>query len=209
MIAVSEAENFPLIVKVSSNEKKMKKQCKVFSRDEKMQILAKGDYVGTSVDLVAMLGLLVSTLNTIVSEVSEIEGSYSCCGPSFSKEHKSMETLPLEELETILSVCFRQACTTSASIDGTHLKEKALHVAACLGIDSFWASYGWIDCFKKRHKLVYKTMSGESSIVNPETVMDWKSEQLPKIIDGYQAKEIFNNDETELFYNILFSKTVT
>jgi hypothetical protein len=52
-------------------------------------------------------------------------------------------------------------------------------------------------------------MSGESSIVNPETVMDWKSKELPKIIEGYQLKDIFNNDETELFNNILSSKTVT
>jgi hypothetical protein len=68
-----------------------------------MQILAEvDDYMGTWVGLVAMLGLLVSTLNTIVSLESETEISYLGCGPSFSKEHKSMETLPLEELETIL-----------------------------------------------------------------------------------------------------------
>jgi hypothetical protein len=55
---VSEAENFPFIVKMSSNGKKMKKQHKVFSVDERMQILAEVDaYVGTWVDLAAMLGL--------------------------------------------------------------------------------------------------------------------------------------------------------
>jgi hypothetical protein len=75
----------------------------VFFRDKKMQILAEvDDHMGTSVDLVAMLGLLVSTLNTIVSKESETEKSYLVCGPSFSKEHKSLETLPMEELETIL-----------------------------------------------------------------------------------------------------------
>jgi len=26
--------------------------------------------------------------------------------------------------------------------------------------------------------------------INPETVMDWKREELPKMIDGYQPKEI-------------------
>jgi hypothetical protein len=61
---------------------------------------------------------------------------------------------------------------TNASIDGHNLKENALHVAAHLGIDSFWASNGWINHFKKRHNLVYKTMAGESAIVNPETLMD-------------------------------------
>jgi len=61
--------------------------------------------------------------------------------------------------------------------------EKALHVAAHLRIFSFQTSNGWIDCFKKWQNMVYKTMSGESAIVNPETQMDWKSEELPKIID--------------------------
>ena len=63
-----------------------------------------------------------------------------------------------------------------ASTDGTHLKEKALHTAAHLAIDCCRASNGWIDCFKKRHNLVYKTMLGESATVNPETVIDWKNE---------------------------------
>jgi len=34
-------------------------------------------------------------------------------------------------------------------------------------------------------------MLGESATVNPETVIDWKSEELPKIVDGYQPKDIF------------------
>ena len=80
----------------------------------------------------AMLGLSVSTSNTIASKQSEIEKSYSHCGPSFSKECKSLKTSPLEELETILSAWFKQARTTNASINGSHLKEKALHVAAHL-----------------------------------------------------------------------------
>jgi hypothetical protein len=51
------------------------------------------------------------------------------------------------------------------------MKEKA-HVAACLGIDSFQAANDWIDCSKKRHNLVYKTVSGESASINPNTVMN-------------------------------------
>jgi hypothetical protein len=86
MIITSEATNFPFIVKMSSNEKNMKKQHKVFSIDEIMQILADSAHVGTWVDLVAMLGLLVSTLNMIVSKWSEIEKSYSHCGLLFCTE---------------------------------------------------------------------------------------------------------------------------
>jgi 3,4-dihydroxy-2-butanone 4-phosphate synthase len=69
MIIASEDENFPFIVKMSSNKKKMEKPSKVFSLHKIKQILAEVDaHVETQVDLVAMLGLLVSTLNMIVSK---------------------------------------------------------------------------------------------------------------------------------------------
>jgi len=123
-----------------------------------------------------------------------------------SREPKSLKTSPLEEPETFLSAWFKQACTPNASIDGHHLKEKAPHVVARLG---FRALDGWIDCFKKIHNLVYKTMLGESDVVNPEIVMDWKIEELTKIIDGYQPKGMFNVDETGLFYNLQPIKTLT
>jgi len=52
-------------------------------------------------------------------------------------------------------------------------------------------------------------MSVGSAIVNLETVMDWKSEELPKIIEVYWPKDIFNVGETGLFYNLQPSKTLT
>jgi hypothetical protein len=91
-----------------------------------------------------------------MSKWSEIEKSYSHCGPSFSKKRKCLKTSPWEELETILLEWFKQAHATKASIDGTHLKEKALHVVTHLGIDGFQASNGWINHFQKRHNLLYK-----------------------------------------------------
>jgi hypothetical protein len=57
--------------------------------------------------------------------------------------------------------------------------------------------------------LIYATMLGESVIVNPRTVMDWKSEELPDMIDRYQPKDIINVDETGLFYNLQPRKMLT
>ena len=150
MIVLSEAEDFPFTVKMSSNEKKMKKQHTVFSTEEKMQISTKVEVdMGTHVDLVVMFGLLVSSLNTIVNKWPETEKSYSRCGPSFFKGPKTLKTLPLEELETILSTWFKQVHTANTSIDRPHLKVNALHVAALLSINSFWASSSWINCLRR------------------------------------------------------------
>ena len=104
---------------------------------------------------------------------------------------------------------FKQAHNANTSIERPHLKEKPLHVAAGLGIDSLLASDGWIDHFKKIHKLVYETVSGYSAIVNPETVMDWKSKELTKINGRYQPKDMVNVVETGLFCNFQSSKTLT
>jgi hypothetical protein len=40
-------------------------------------------------------------------------------------------------------------------------------------------------------------------------LMDWKSEELHKIIDGFQPKDMFNVDETGLYHNLQPTKTVT
>ena len=73
------------------------------------------------------------------------------CGPSLSKEPKSLKTLQLKEPETLLSVWFKQPQTANSSTDEPHLKEKALHVAASRGIDGFQALNGGINHFKKIH----------------------------------------------------------
>jgi hypothetical protein len=121
---------------MSSNEMKMREQCKVFPVDKKMQMFAEvNSHVGTQVDLAAMLGLSVSTLNTIVSQQSKIESSYLCCGPSFSKECRSLKTSPLEKLEAIPLAWLKQVCTTNTSINGPHLKEE---LAAHLDMNIFF-----------------------------------------------------------------------
>jgi hypothetical protein len=64
---------------------------------------------------------------------------------------------------------------TNASIDGTHLKKKGLHVSAHLEVVSFSASNGWIGRFKRRHNIAYRNLSGKSRSVDSETIEDWKN----------------------------------
>jgi hypothetical protein len=58
----------------------------------------------------------------------------------------------------------------NVSIDGTYLKEKALHIVAHLGMANFSASDGCIDRFKRRPNTVYRILSGESRSVDSETI---------------------------------------
>jgi hypothetical protein len=100
--------------------------------------------------------------------------------------------LLLEELESTLAAWFKQSCEGNASIDGTHLKEEVLHISIYLGLVKFSASNGWIDTFKRRHNVVYRTQSGESRSVDPETLEDWKSAGL--------VHDVYNAHLTGLFF---------
>ena len=68
-----------------------------------------------------------------------------------------------------------------------------------LGLNDFKGSNGWLESFLKRNNIVFKTQSGEHAEVNRDTVSQWR-ETLPSLCKGYSPKDIFNMDETGLFY---------
>lgn len=98
--------------------------------------------------------------------------------------------------------------SSTVPIDGRLLMEKAERVADRIGITDFKSSTGWLDRFRKRHGIVYKQASGEAGSVNESTVSDWKKNALPKILKDYKPCDVYNADETSLFYNALPTKTM-
>jgi carbonic anhydrase/acetyltransferase-like protein (isoleucine patch superfamily) len=67
---------------------------------------------------------ILSTLNAIVKNHEETERRHVQCGP-FSKQQKTLKCSSLEKMESAVAAWFKQARKYNASIDGTHLKEKA------------------------------------------------------------------------------------
>jgi hypothetical protein len=70
-------------------------------------------------------------LNTLVKNRRVIERSFVQCG-LFSRQQKSLKCLPTEELDSAIAAVFKQTRQSNASIDGTHSKEKGLHISARL-----------------------------------------------------------------------------
>lgn len=88
------------------------------------------------------------------------------------------------------------------------LKEKALEIVQHLGTENISASNGWIDQFCQKFNIVYKTVSGESKSADPETTKHWKESILSSLSNNYAPKDIFNLDETALFYNLHSKKAL-
>ncbi|KAI5626056.1 hypothetical protein C0J50_14328 [Silurus asotus] len=82
--------------------------------------------------------------------------------------------------------------------------EKASILAAKLGHPDFKACQGWLDRFKKRHNIVFKANCGESAAVQREK---WLKTQMRRILDTYEIRNIFNADETAVFWKCLPDKT--
>lgn len=180
---------------------------KTISVADKVKIIAKFDeHVGTRVDLAKELSIPVSTLNTIVKSRETITINAAKCGPS-AKKRKYVKDSRFKQLEEILLEWFVGARAANLPINGTLMREKARVIASRLDIQDFTASNGWIDRFKKRHNVVYKAICGESKSVDLETVEHWKETQLPEKIAGFDPKNVFNADETGLFFNVLPDKT--
>ncbi|XP_052271459.1 tigger transposable element-derived protein 4-like [Dreissena polymorpha] len=84
-------------------------------------------------------------------------------------------------------------------VSGPLICAQALRFASDLGIETFKASTGWLASFLSRNNIVLGTMSCERGDVNKDTVYDWK-EKLPTLCEGYEPMNIFNMDETGLFF---------
>jgi hypothetical protein len=105
-------------------------------------------------------------------------------------------------LENILFTWYQQARASNIPVDGAILWGKVKIIAAHLNIENFTPSKGWIARFRDRHGLVYKKLAGESAAVDSKSTETWL-ERLPSLLEGYEQRDIYNADQTGLFYNVL------
>ncbi|XP_066155295.1 tigger transposable element-derived protein 3-like [Euwallacea fornicatus] len=80
-------------------------------------------------------------------------------------------------------------------LTGPLVQAKAKEISETLGNKNFSASTGWLNRFRTRHNIAFKTISGESASVNPEDVKTFL-EKLPSLIEKYPPRNIYNVDET-------------
>ena len=71
-----------------------------------------------------------------------------------------------------------------------------------LNLDDFQASQGWLQSWLKREGLSWSLLCGEGGSVSQEVVDDY-SRRIPLITEGYKPEDIFNMDESGLFYRTL------
>jgi len=89
------------------------------------------------------------------------------------------------------------------------IQKKALQLAEMMGIpqDKFRASNGWLHNFKKRHAFKQFRIHGESGDAQITGIED-QMRILRAKISLYDHDDIYNMDETGLFYNLAPDTTI-
>ena len=113
-----------------------------------------------------------------------------------------------EELEKALWLWFCNIRSRNLAVSDEMLQEKGREFGQRLGVsEGFSYSRGWLQGFKHRHKISLRTIQGEAASVSDALVTEgW--EKLLDDLAGYELCDIYNMDETGLFFRLQPSKTL-
>ncbi|XP_037290737.2 tigger transposable element-derived protein 4 [Rhipicephalus microplus] len=184
----------------------MSRNRKPLTLGEKLRVIEEAEKRtgSTKASIARDLNIPESSLKTILAKKDSILLNAS----KFGLNRKAAKDGKYAAMEKALVEWLRQARSAAIAVDGAILKEKADMIALRCGIDDFKASNGWLDRFKKRNGVVYSRCCGESSSVSSSTVEQWTA-LLPELIRQYKPCDVFNADETGLFYNMQPDQTLT
>ncbi|UYV71483.1 hypothetical protein LAZ67_8003469 [Cordylochernes scorpioides] len=146
-----------------------------------------------------------SSLSTIIKNSEKIHQQALHAGESSRKRARGSTYADVDEA---LLQWFKQARSAALPVNGPLLSEKAKTLALEFGLKDFTGSGGWIERWKARHGIKLRNICGESADVNRETMTNWFTDVMPNIISNYACKDIFNADETGLFWRLLPDKTL-
>lgn len=175
---------------------------KCLSISEKKRVIQAVEEGQVKKDVAKQFGISPSTLSMILKKKDCIVGSALIANRKRSRQGE------FPRLEDCLVKWIHQCRGQNVPVGGFMLKEKAKSFAQSLGITQFSASEGWLSNFKKRHGITFKKMCGESASVDISICSQWVN-KLNQLLDGYEPRNIFNTDETGLFYKCLPDRTLT
>ncbi|XP_066253585.1 tigger transposable element-derived protein 6-like [Euwallacea similis] len=104
---------------------------------------------------------------------------------------------------------FVKARNKGIPLSGPLIRAKTKDIAQTLEYKNFSVSSRWLEKFRKRRNITFKVfISGEAESVNSGDVKSFLN-KMTSLIKDYSSKNIFNADETDLFFRALPDKTLT
>lgn len=131
---------------------------------------------------------------------------------AFENSHKSQKNDRKgvhPAFEEALQLWLKGVLAKNLPVSGDLLKEKAESFTVRMGIEDFKFTDRWLRGFKKRHRILLKKVSGESGAVDQTIVSDYRVTKLQALLREYTPSDMFNCDETGLFFKMLPDRTLS
>lgn len=147
----------------------------------------------------------ISTVNRI------IRNEHKIC--AIAESNKNMELKRCRKsnhtnVEKALEIWFDQMRLGNAVISGQMVLNKAKEFAIKMNSD-FEPNKGWLWRWQKRENIKFKKIHGESNENDKEGAQNYlKSSTFSEILQKYPPENIFNADESGLFYKVLPNGTL-
>lgn len=154
-------------------------------------------------EIAKAFGIPPNTLSTYLKNKDKILG----CESESVKGRKRLREPENPDVDQCVLKWFKQTRDKKIPVSGPLVRSKAEQFATDLGKSNFKASTGWLDGFKERNKISFKFVCGESGAVNQQLADQWKRD-LEQMIEDRNPKDIFNVDETGLFFKCTPNKTL-
>lgn len=121
---------------------------------------------------------------------------------------KRMRLPSMATLDDAVYKWFSQLRSCGMAVRGIEIQAAAERLSKQMGLEQFKASSGWLFRFRRRHNISNKKISGEILSADFEAVEPFIKE-LDDLIkkEGYQLSQIYNFDETGLFWRTLPDNT--
>lgn len=180
------------------------KKRKFLSLHDKAAIIAEVEKGRKKKDIADEYGIACSSLSTILKGKDAI---LAALDNGARAQNKTVAAAAFPDVDKAVFAWFCEQRANRVPLSGKILQQKALDFACILGHDQFRASVGWLGRFKARHDIVAKAISGEAASVDPVTTSSWLLTNK-EVLDQYEPCDVYNADETGLFFQMLPSKTL-
>uniref|UniRef100_H3A0Z6 HTH CENPB-type domain-containing protein n=1 Tax=Latimeria chalumnae TaxID=7897 RepID=H3A0Z6_LATCH len=122
----------------------------------------------------------------------------------FGYARKRMRMAKHPDVEEALFLWFKNARAQDVPVSGPILQIKTEKLATGLGHTDFKCSNGWLDRFKERHSITFHAVCGEASSVKSSGQLQvWRGTTLPRVLQQYSSENVYNADESGIFYRLL------
>ena len=193
---------------------KPKRARKMMTLQQKIELLDKLKRGDSAASVGRFYGINESTVRTIKKNEASIRASIASGTSKSAKVTFLTRDHNLEKMEKALIIWMEDMSQKKAPLDTNMIQAKARSLHERLKQESggeginFQASKGWFENFKKRHSLHNVKLSGESASADHTAASTYPAE-LKALIEEkqYLPQQVFNADETGLFWKRMPSRT--